>query len=250
MRIALFVTCLNDTLFPRAGQAVVDVLERLGHEVSFPLEQTCCGQMHLNSGYREEAASLMRRFVDCFAGETTIVSPSGSCVATVREQYPQLAADAGDPALAAEVAALSSRVYEFSELLVDVLGVEDVGGSYPHTVTYHSSCHGLRSLRLGDQPTRLLRAVRGLTLVELDEAEECCGFGGTFAIKNADTSTAMLAEKVRRLLDTEAEVCVAGDSSCLMHISGGLERLRAGMRTAHLAEVLAATPATEMRASG
>lgn len=239
MRVALFVTCLNDTLFPGAGRAVVRLLERLGHEVVFPAEQTCCGQMHVNSGYGEEAVPLLRRFVRCFGEEEVVVSPSGSCVATVREQYPRLAAELGDPALAAEVEALVPRVHELSELLTDVLGVEDVGASYPHVVTYHPSCHGLRSLRLGDRPLRLLRAVRGLTLVEPAEAESCCGFGGTFAVKNADTSVAMLTAKLNSLLDTGAEVCVAGDSSCLMQIGGGLGRLRAGMRTAHLAEVLA-----------
>jgi L-lactate dehydrogenase complex protein LldE len=239
MRVALFVTCLNDTLFPRAGQAVVELLERLGHEVVFPEEQTCCGQMHLNSGYAAEAVPLLRRFVACFGDQEAIVSPSGSCVSTVREQYPRLAEEAGDAALAAEVAALAPRVFELSELLVDVLGVEDVGASYPHVVAYHPACHGLRSLRLGDRPLRLLRAVRGLTLVELPGAEECCGFGGTFSVKNADTSAAMLTEKLRNLLGTGAEVCVAGDSSCLMQIAGGLGRQRAGMRTAHLAEVLA-----------
>ncbi|MGD9734974.1 MAG: (Fe-S)-binding protein [Solirubrobacterales bacterium] len=250
MRVALFVTCLNDTLFPRAGQATVEVLERLGHEVVFPFEQTCCGQMHLNSGYGKEAVPLMERFVSCFSEEEVIVSPSGSCVATVREQYPKLSAEYGDPALAAEMARLAPRVHEFSELLTDVLGLEDVGAGYPHVVTYHPSCHGLRSLRLGDRPLRLLRAVRGLTLVEAGGAEECCGFGGSFAVKNAETSTAMLTEKIRQLLDTRAEVCVAGDSSCLMHIGGGLARLRAGMRTAHLAEVLASSPDRATRIAG
>jgi L-lactate dehydrogenase complex protein LldE len=181
----------------------------------------------------------MRRFVRSFGEEETIVSPSGSCVAMVREQYPRLAAEVGDPALGGGVAEVAPRVFELSELLTDVLGLEDVGASYPHVVAYHPSCHGLRSLQLGDRPLRLLRAVRGLTLVEPEGAEECCGFGGTFAVKNADTSVAMLTAKARCLLDTRAEVCVAGDSSCLMHIGGGLRRLRAGMHTAHLAEVLA-----------
>lgn len=250
MRVALFVTCLNDTLFPRAGRAVVEILERLGHEVVFPLDQTCCGQMHLNSGYEREAVPLMERFVRCFAEEEVIVSPSGSCVSTVREQYPRLAAEHGNAALEAEVAELAPRVHELSELLTDVLGIDDVGASYPHVVTYHPSCHGLRSLGLGDRPVRLLRAVRGLTLVEASGAEECCGFGGSFAVKNADTSTAMLTEKIRQLLDTKAEVCVAGDSSCLMHIGGGLARLQAGMRTAHLAEVLASAPDRAAGAAG
>jgi L-lactate dehydrogenase complex protein LldE len=241
VRISLFITCFNDTLFPRTGAAVVTLLERLGHEVAFPLEQTCCGQMHLNSGYPDEATALVRRFARVFADEALIVSPSGSCVAMVREHYPRLAQQAGDAGLAAEVRELGARTYELSELLVDRLGVEDVGAAYPHRVTYHPSCHALRSLGVGDRPLRLLRAVRGLELVELPQAQECCGFGGTFAIKNADTSIAMLSDKLRAILDTRAEVCTAADNSCLLHIGGGLSRQRAGVRTVHLAEILAAT---------
>ncbi len=241
MRIALFITCFNDTLFPRTGQAVVGLLERLGHAVVFPEEQTCCGQMHFNTGYVEEAVGLVRRFVRVFAGEETIVTPSGSCAAMVREAYPRVAEEVGDGALATDVRALAGRVFELSELLVDRLGVEDVGAYFPHRVTYHPTCHSLRLLHVGDKPLRLLRAVRGIDLVELGEAHECCGFGGTFAVKNADVSTAMLADKVRHVLDTRAEVCAAADTSCLMHIGGGLERLRTGTRTLHLAEILAAT---------
>ena len=241
MRISLFITCLNDTLFPRAGQAVVTLLERLGHEVDFPLEQTCCGQMHVNSGYPDEALALMRRHLRAFADAEAIVSPSGSCVAMVRDHYPRLARASGDPGLVAAVDALAGRTWELSELLVDRLGVADVGAYYPHRVAYHPTCHGLRVLRLGDKPLRLLRAVRGLELVPLPDAEQCCGFGGTFAVRNADTSTAMLADKVRAVLDTRAEVCTATDSSCLMHIGGGLARQRTGVRAVHLAEILAAT---------
>jgi len=241
MRIALFITCFNDTLFPRTGQAVVKLLERLGHEVAFPEEQTCCGQMHFNTGYVEEATALMRRFVRVFADEEVIVTPSGSCAAMVRDAYPRIAHQTGEEALAREVRALGERVFELSELLVDRLGVEDVGAYFPHRVTYHPTCHSLRLLRVGDRPLRLLRAVRGIDLVELQEAHECCGFGGTFAIKNADVSIAMLADKVRHVLDTRAEICAAADNSCLMHIGGGLERLRTGTRTLHLAEILAAT---------
>ncbi len=241
LRIALFITCFNDTLFPRTGQAVVELLERLGHEVSFPEQQTCCGQMHFNTGYMDEAASLVRRFVRVFAEEAVIVTPSGSCAGMVRDAYPRVAEQAGDERLAAEVGHLRARVFELSELLVDRLGVEDVGAYYPHRVTYHPTCHSLRLLRVGDKPLRLLRAVRGIDLVELDEAGECCGFGGTFAVKNPDVSTAMLADKLRHVLDTRAEVCTAADNSCLMHIGGGLARLRTGTRTVHLAEILAAT---------
>ena len=239
-RVALFITCFNDTLFPAVGQAVVALLERLGCEVRFPEAQTCCGQMHANSGYQLEALPLVRRFVRVFADEERIVCPSASCAGMVREQYPRLARLSGDAGLAGEVEALAPRVREVSELLVDDLGVEDVGASFPHRVTYHPTCHSLRGLHVGDRPIRLLRAVRGIDLVELPEARECCGFGGTFAVKNADTSMAMLSDKLRHVLDTRAEVCAAADTSCLMHIGGALRRQRAGVRTLHLAEILAA----------
>ncbi len=243
MRIALFVTCVGDTLFPEAGRATVAILERLGHTVSFPDGQTCCGQMHANSGYADEALALARRFVGCFEedGADAIVAPSGSCVAMVRHHYPRLAAQAGDAGLQRAVAGVGSRVFELSEFLVGELGIEDVGAYYPHRVVYHPSCHALRTLRVGDAPLRLLRKVRGIDLQELPEAESCCGFGGTFAVKNAEVSAAMLTDKIRTILDTGAEVCAALDSSCLMHIGGGLERQRSGVRTAHLAEILAAT---------
>jgi L-lactate dehydrogenase complex protein LldE len=241
VRIALFVTCLGDTLFPEVGRATVTVLERLGHEVAFPPGQTCCGQMHVNTGYPREAVPLVRRFVDQFTPYDVVVAPSGSCVGSVRHQHATVAEGAGDPALADAARDVAARTYELSELLVDVLGVEDVGAYYPHRVTYHPTCHSLRMLRVGDRPLRLLRHVRGLELAELPEAETCCGFGGTFALKNRDVSTAMLADKMRHVLATGAEVCTAGDSSCLMHIGGGLSRLQAGVRAVHLAEVLAST---------
>jgi L-lactate dehydrogenase complex protein LldE len=226
VRVSLFVTCLGDTLFPEAPRAVVRLLERLGHEVEFREEQTCCGQMHFNSGYLDEGRALAGRFERVFAGAEAIVSPSASCAGMVRENC------------SSEVA---ERVFELSEFLVGRLGVEDVGAYFPHRVTYHPTCHSLRALRVGDSPLRLLRAVRGIELVELEEGEECCGFGGTFAVKNADVSSAMLADKIAHVLATDAEVCTAGDSSCLMHIGGGLERQRAGVRTVHLAEILAST---------
>ena len=198
----MFVTCLGDTLFPAVGRAVVRLVERLGHEVEFPEEQTCCGQIHLNSGYAREG-----------------------CAGTLREQL-----DAKAP-----------PVHELCELLVDVLAVEDVGAYYPHRVTYHPTCHSLRALRLGERPQRLLSAVRGIDLVELPDASECCGFGGTFAVKNADVSTAMLSDKLRAVLSSGAEVVCAVDSSCLMQIGGGLSRGRTGVRPVHLAEILAST---------
>ena len=245
MRVSLFITCFNDTLFPDTGKAVVRLLERLGHEVEFREEQTCCGQMHFNTGYQLEALQLARRFVRVFQDAEAIVAPSGSCAAMVRDFYPRLAELAAerdaDHGLAQAVGALTPRVYELSEFLVDRLGVEDVGAYFPHRVTYHPTCHSLRLLKVGDRPLRLLRAVRGIDLVELPEARECCGFGGTFAVKNADTSMAMLSDKVRSVLDTRAEVCAASDNSCLMHIGGALSRQRTGVRTLHLAEILAAT---------
>lgn len=241
MRVALFITCFNDTLFPETGRATVEVLERLGHEVEFPFEQTCCGQMHFNTGYQREAVPLVRRFVEVFEPFEAVVAPSASCVGMVRELYPMAAELAGDEGLAERVGALAPRVFELSEFLVRRLGVEDVGAYYPHRVTYHPTCHSLRMLKVGDAPLRLLRNVRGIDLVELPEAKECCGFGGTFAVKNADTSAAMLSDKLRHVLDTEAEVCSAADNSCLMHIGGGLRRGRAGVETVHLAEILAST---------
>jgi len=242
LNVALFIACFNDALFPSTGRAVVTLLERLGHRIEFPLGQTCCGQMHFNSGYRDEALPLARHFVDVFGGYDVVVSPSASCVGMVREQYPRLAEDA-DAAFADQVGAVVPSVFELSEFLVDRLGVDDVGAYYPHRVTYHPTCHGLRALRLGDRPLRLLRRVRGIDLIELPDAEECCGFGGTFAVKNADVSAAMLGDKVSCIARTRAEVCTAGDNSCLMHIGGGLARLNAAARTVHLAEILAATEA-------
>jgi L-lactate dehydrogenase complex protein LldE len=223
MRVALFVTCFNDTLFPQAGRATVELLERVGCDVDFPLEQTCCGQMHVNSGYEHEADGLMERFARVFSGYETVVSPSASCVAHVRERIPGV------------------EVLELTEFLVDRLGVVDVGASFPHRVTLHPTCHSLRLLRIGDRPRRLLEHVKGIDLVELEAARECCGFGGTFAVKNADTSMAMLSDKLRHILDTRAEVCTSADTSCLMHIGGALSRGRTGVRTMHLAEILAAT---------
>ncbi len=255
MRIALFVTCLADALFPRAAQATVVLLERLGHEVVFPADQTCCGQMHVNTGYPREALPVVGHHVEVFEralapvaagglGAEVIVAPSGSCVGSVRHQHAMVARTAGQDGagheqLASRAEAVAAKTFELSELLVDVLGLTDVGARFPHRVTYHPTCHSLRMLRVGDKPEQLLRAVAGIDLVELPAADQCCGFGGTFALKNADMSTAMLADKLRNVQATGAEVLTAGDSSCLMHIGGGLSRLRVGTRAVHLAEVLA-----------
>ena len=241
MRVALLITCFNDTLFPQAGRATVEVLERLGHAIEFRREQTCCGQMHFNTGYQREAIALIRRFVQVFHDAEVVVAPSASCVGMVRELYPMAAELAEDPALAREIRILQPRVFELSEFLVHKLRVEDVGAYFPHRVTYHPTCHSLRALHVGDAPLRLLRAVRGIDVAPLPDAEQCCGFGGTFAVKNADTSMAMLGDKLRAVRETRAEYCVAADTSCLMHIGGALHRQRAGVRTLHLAEVLAAS---------
>lgn len=241
MRIALFITCLADTLYPQAGKATVRLLERLGHQVVFPGRQTCCGQMHVNTGYQRQALPMIRNFVDTFGEFEAIVVPSGSCTGSIRHQHAMVASRHGDADLARRAQDVAARTFELSELLVDQLGVTDVGAYFPHRVTYHPTCHSLRLLRVGDRPLRLLREVRGIDLVPLPDAEVCCGFGGTFAVKNADVSTAMLADKMGNVLATGAEVCTAGDSSCLMHIGGGLSRLSAGTRAMHLAEILAAT---------
>ncbi|HUC57950.1 MAG TPA: (Fe-S)-binding protein [Streptosporangiaceae bacterium] len=242
MRIALFATCLADTLYPEAAKATVRLLERLGHEVAFPAAQTCCGQMHVNTGYQRDALPLIRHYVETFAGFEAIAVPSGSCTGSIRHQHAMVARRLGDPELAHRAEEVAGQTYELSELLVDVLGVTDVGAYFPHRVTYHPTCHSLRLLRVGDRPLTLLRNVAGIELVPLPDAESCCGFGGTFAVKNSDVSTAILADKMRNVLATGAEFCTAGDSSCLMHIGGGLSRLRTGTRTIHLAEILASTP--------
>ncbi|MBB3050047.1 L-lactate dehydrogenase complex protein LldE [Prauserella isguenensis] len=230
-RVALFPTCLTDTAFPETGKAMVRLLERLGCDVDFPLDQTCCGQMHFNTGYAEQARPMARAYADVFDGYDYVVAPSGSCAGMVREIHPTLCGTS--PAV--------ERTYELSEFLVDVLGVVDVGAHFPHRVTYHPTCHSLRMLGVGDKPLSLLRAVSGLELIPLPQAEQCCGFGGTFALKNAETSTAMLADKMRCVQDTGAQVVTAGDNSCLMQIGGGLSRLQAGVRPVHLAEILAST---------
>lgn len=241
VRVALFATCYNDLMWPETPKAVVRLLRRLGCIVEFPAGQTCCGQMFTNTGYADEAVSAVRSFVSVFGGYDAVVAPSGSCVGSVRHQYRAVAARAADPRLAEQVEAVAPAVYELSEFLVDVLGVTDVGAYFPHRVTYHPTCHSLRMLRVGDRPQRLLEAVRGIELVELPRAEQCCGFGGTFAIKNADTSVAMGADKAGAVRESGAEVLVAGDNSCLAHIGGILSRQRSGVRAMHLAQILAST---------
>jgi len=225
VRVALFITCFNDTLFPQTGRAVVTLLERLGCDVDFPQAQTCCGQMHVNTGYQERGLALIRRFERVFADADVVVSPSASCVAHLR----------------AHGGGLDGRLVELTEFLVDRLGMEDVGATFPHRVALHPTCHSVRLMGIGDRPQRLLEHVRGIDLVELDNAAVCCGFGGTFSVKNADTSMAMLSDKLRDVLNSGADVCTAADNSCLLSIGGALRHQRAGVRVMHLAEILAAT---------
>ncbi len=249
MRASLFITCYNDTLYPETGRAVVRLLERLGVEVEFRVAQTCCGQMHANTGFRSEAYSQAKRLVRLYQDAETVVIPSSSCVAMIRDQYPGLIEELGNQELREQFAALLPRVHELSEFLIDKLGVEDVGAYFPHRVTYHASCHGLRALGLGDRPFRLLAKVRGLELVALENLDRCCGFGGTFSIKNAEVSSAMLSTKLLDVQKTGAEYCTALDNSCLMHLGGALHRQFAAMKTVHLAQILASTEADPMEAT-
>jgi len=239
--VALFATCINDVMFPGTPRAVVSVLERLGCRVEFPLDQTCCGQMFTNTGYFDAALPDVRNYVKAFSRYDYIVGPSGSCIGAVRHQHPMLADYAKDAKLAEAVDEVVAKTYDFTELLVDVLGVTDVGAYFPHRVTYHPTCHSVRVAKVGDRPYQLLSKVKGIDLVPLEAADQCCGFGGTFSVKNPDVSVAMGADKARHVLDTGAEYLVAGDNACLMHIGGLLHRENSGVKTIHLAEVLART---------
>jgi L-lactate dehydrogenase complex protein LldE len=245
MRTSLFITCYNDTLFPETGRAVVRLLERLGVSIDFKPQQTCCGQMHANTGFRAEAFSQAKRFVRLYQDAESVLIPSSSCVAMIRDQYPALFEDLGNQQLREQFAALLPRVYEFSEFLIDKLRVEDVGASFPHRVAYHASCHGIRALHLGNRPYRLLSKVHGLTQMALENTDRCCGFGGTFSIKNAEVSSAMMATKLQDIVATDAEYCTALDNSCLMHLGGAMHRQYASIKTIHLAEILASTEAEE-----
>ncbi|MEV6127354.1 (Fe-S)-binding protein [Streptomyces violaceusniger] len=245
MRVALFITCVNDTLYPHTGRAVVALLERLGVEVGFPEGQSCCGQPQFNTGYRHETEPLVRRYAAAFRDYDYVVAPSGSCAAMVRDNYPRIGAKAAAEGRGQELADAAAeavpKTYELTEFLTDVLKVTDVGAYYPHTVTYHPTCHGLRMLGLGDRPRSLLAAVQGLNLVELPGADECCGFGGTFAVKNAAVSAAMGADKARNITATGAEAVCTVDNSCQMHIGGTLARQGSTVRPVHIAEILAST---------
>ncbi|MFI7744908.1 (Fe-S)-binding protein [Kocuria rhizosphaericola] len=256
MRIALFATCIVDAMYPRVALATVRVLERLGHEVVFPPGQGCCSQMHVNSGYFDDALPVVRNHVEVFtaADYDVAVAPSGSCVASLGHQQPMIARAGGDEVLAQGAEAVAASTYELSQLLTDVLGVTDaaaqLGSWFPHRVTYHPSCHGMRLLRLGDRQKDLVASVGDLDLVELPDAQECCGFGGTFSFKNPDVSAAMAEEKIGNIVSTGAELCTGGDASCLMHLGGAMNRRDSGPATVHFAEILASTRQNPLEVSG
>lgn len=254
MRIALFATCIVDAMYPEVAKATVSILERLGHTVTFPERQACCGQMHINSGKFAQAYPVVKNHVEAFedADFDYAVAPSGSCVASLGHQHPMIAEYMGDEDLASRATQVAGRTYELSQLLTDVLGVTDaaaqLGSYFPHTIAYHPSCHGMRLLRLGDRQSDLLQTVEGAVVVSPENWDACCGFGGTFSVKNPQVSTAMLTDKVEALINTGASVCSGGDASCLMHIGGGLQRrhellpaLATPPATVHFARVLAAT---------
>lgn len=236
MRIALFIPCFVDQFYPNAGISMVRILEKLGHEVEYPEGQTCCGQPPFNSGYWEEAKGTAKHMLDVFRNADVVVSASGSCGAMLKVFYPDLLAD--DPRRA-DAEALSKKVHEFSSFLVNQLGVGDLGAKFKAKATFHDGCHGLRELGVKSEPRKLLGHVRGLELVEMKEAETCCGFGGTFSVKFPEISTAMGEVKCASILETGAEVVISNDSSCLMQISGILGKMKKPVRCMHLAEVLA-----------
>jgi L-lactate dehydrogenase complex protein LldE len=237
IRASLFITCLGDQFFPLVGESVVAVLRRLGVEVDFNLAQTCCGQPAFNSGFREEARQVASRVLDLYRDAEYVVAPSGSCTSMIRVFFPELFAD--DPERLRQAEDLRGRVYEFSEFVVKVLKVEDVGASFHRRVTYHDSCHLLRELGIETEPRKLLGAVRGLEIVEMKDNRLCCGFGGTFSVKFPEVSVAMAEDKLRAAADSGAEIIVANDSGCLMHLAGAIHRRGLPLRTMHLAELLA-----------
>lgn len=236
-RVSLFVTCIVDQLFPKVGLAMADVLERLGYQVEFPEDQTCCGQPAFNTGFRDEARQVARHFLKVFRDSEYVVVPSGSCTSMIAHHFHDLFPD--DPQALQAAEALSKRVWEFSRFVLEVAGVDDVGARLEDVVTYHDSCHALREFGIKDGPRRLLANVRGLELREMDTAEECCGFGGTFSVKFAEVSGGMARTKLDSIARTGARTVVSVDSSCLMQIQGALSRAGLAVRTMHLAEVLA-----------
>ncbi|HXU08805.1 MAG TPA: (Fe-S)-binding protein [Blastocatellia bacterium] len=236
MKVSLFITCLIDQFFPEVGVSTVRLLRKLGVDVDFPEAQTCCGQPAFNSGYQSEARDLAKRFISIFETSEYVVAPSGSCTSMVRVFYPELLKDDGEWLKRAE--ALASRTYEFTQFVVNVLGIHDVGVSGEGKVALHQSCHLLRELKVKTEPQALLAAVKGIELVELERADQCCGFGGLFSIKYPDISGGILEDKIESIEKSGADVVVACDVGCLMHIGGGLSRASCHARTMHIAELL------------
>ncbi|WP_338555811.1 (Fe-S)-binding protein [Paenibacillus sp. KS-LC4] len=235
MKVSLFITCLSDAMYPRVGEAMVRLLAKYGVRLDFPTVQTCCGQPAFNSGYWKEARESARTILDAFEDSDFVISPSGSCTGMIHH-YPKLFEN--DPVMLARANKLQQKSYEFTQFLVQVLGVKDVGAVFPHKVTYHPSCHGSRLLGIKEEPMELMRHVKGMELVPLPFAEDCCGFGGTFAVKMADISGAMVTEKADHVLETEAEVLVGLDLACLMNIAGNLRYRNEPVKVMHLAELL------------
>ncbi|GLG01759.1 Fe-S oxidoreductase [Alicyclobacillus hesperidum subsp. aegles] len=236
MKVSLFITCVVDSVFPNVGISMTRILQACGCEVSFPPQQTCCGQPAFNSGYTDEARDVGKTLLEAFQDSDVVVSPSGSCVGMIHHYYPQLFAD--DPHLHQAAIDLANKTYEFSQFMVQKLQMTDLGARFPHRVTYHPSCHGSRLLGVKDEPMQLLRGVREIELVDLPYATDCCGFGGTFAVKMGEISSAMVEEKAANVADTHAEVLVGTDMGCLMNIGGRLRRTNRPIRVMHLAELL------------
>lgn len=236
MRVSLFITCMVDSIYPSVGVAMTRILQKNGCQVLFPTEQTCCGQPSFNSGYVEESRAVGRTLLQAFDDADVVVGPSGSCVSMIKHYYPELFA--GSSTLHKQALQLANKTYEFSQFLVNILGIENLGAHFAHKVVYHPSCHGSRLLGIRDEPLKLLRTVKGIELVTLPYAQDCCGFGGTFSVKMGDISGAMVEEKVDHVQETNANVLVGTDMGCLMNIGGRLSRIGAQVRVMHLAELL------------
>lgn len=236
MKVSLFITCIVDSVFPNVGVAMTKILQQHGCDVQFPPEQTCCGQPSFNSGYTTQSRAVGQTLLRAFEDADYVVSPSGSCVGMIKHYYPELFKD--DASLRHQAVNLAGKAYEFSQFLVNVLKIDNLDAEFPHTVTYHPSCHGSRLLGIQDEPMRLLHNVKNIQLIDLPYANDCCGFGGTFAVKMSDISGAMVDEKAHHVMDTESEVLVGTDMGCLMNIGGRLSRLGQPIRVMHLAELL------------
>ena len=235
--VSLFIQCLVDTMFPETGEAMITVFDKLGVSYDYPVGQTCCGQPAFNSGYQLDAAAAAKHFINLFEDAEVIVCPSGSCVHMVRHHYPDLFAD--DPAMRSRALAIGAKTYEFTQYLVDELGINDVGAEYSGTVTYHDSCHLSRGLGIAEQPRALLENVRGLELIEMKDSDTCCGFGGTFSVNYPEISTAMADEKIDNILATKADAVTGCDISCLMNILGRISRREEDVQVLHIAQILA-----------